>query len=63
MRDERPRDIWDQHDGLLEAVIAGDAVRAEQMARQHVIQAAEVMISRLAGENQDDREAAAVPAG
>jgi len=47
MRDEQPRDIWDQHEAMLEAVMAGDAPRAEQMARQHVTQAAEVMIVRL----------------
>jgi DNA-binding GntR family transcriptional regulator len=60
MRDEQPRDIWDQHEGLLEAVMAGDGARAEQLARQHVTQAAEVMIRRLATETQGEVEA--VPA-
>lgn len=58
MRDEQPRDIWDQHDAMLEAVMAGDAAKAEQMARQHVTQAAQVMIARLEAE----LELAAAPA-
>lgn len=47
MRDERPRDIWDQHEALLGAVIAGDAKTAEKLARQHIEQAADFMIKRL----------------
>jgi DNA-binding GntR family transcriptional regulator len=48
LRDEHPRDIWDQHEALLDAVIAGDAGRAEKLARQHIAQAADFMIRRLA---------------
>jgi DNA-binding GntR family transcriptional regulator len=47
MRDERPRDIWDQHEALLELVIAGDGNKAEKLARQHIQQAADFMIKRL----------------
>ena len=47
MRDERPRDIWDQHEALLEVVIAGDGRQAEKLARQHIDQAADFMITRL----------------
>ena len=47
MRDELPRDIWDQHEALLDAVMAGDSAAAETLARRHITQAAEVMISRL----------------
>ncbi len=47
MRDELPRDIWDQHEALLNAVMAGDGAAAEALARQHITQAAAVMISRL----------------
>ena len=47
MRDERPRDIWDQHEALLQAVIAGDGRKAERLARQHIEQAADFMIQRL----------------
>lgn len=62
VRDEQPRDIWDQHEGLLEAVMAGDGVKAEQLARQHVLQAAEVMVTRLAGEKMPAPAAAAAAA-
>jgi DNA-binding GntR family transcriptional regulator len=55
MRDERPRDIWEQHDRLLQAVIAGDGRKAERLARQHIEQAADFMIERL------EREAADAP--
>ena len=47
MRDEKPRDIWDQHAALLEAVMAGDGAKAERLARRHIEQAAEFMIERL----------------
>ncbi|MDE2607088.1 MAG: GntR family transcriptional regulator [Burkholderiales bacterium] len=47
MRDERPRDIWQQHDALLQAVMAGDGRKAERLARQHIEQAADFMIQRL----------------
>jgi len=47
MRDDKPRDIWDQHEALLDAMVAGDGDRAEQLAREHILQAAEFMIERL----------------
>jgi len=50
MRDERPRDIWDQHEAMLEAVSAGEGAKAEKLARQHVTQAATFMINRLRDE-------------
>ena len=50
LRDEKPRDIWDQHEGLLTAVMAGEADRAETLARLHVQQAADFMIERLRAE-------------
>jgi DNA-binding GntR family transcriptional regulator len=46
-REEKPRDIWDQHEVLLAAVIAGDGTRAEALAREHITQAAAFMIERL----------------
>ena len=47
MRDERPRDIWDQHAALLDAVATGDGRKAEKLAREHIEQAASFMIQRL----------------
>ncbi len=46
-RDETPRDIWDQHAAVLEAIAAGDAGRAEALARAHIAQAAGFMVARL----------------
>ena len=53
MRDEKPRDIWDQHEALLQLLIAGDGKKAEQLARQHIEQAADFMIERLARESPE----------
>lgn len=49
VRDERPRDIWDQHEAILEAIIAGDGARAEALLRSHLTQAAGFMVARLRG--------------
>ena len=46
-RDEKPRDVWDQHEAMLAEVAAGRAATAERLARQHVMQAADFMIERL----------------
>jgi DNA-binding GntR family transcriptional regulator len=47
MRDDKPRDIWDQHEALLAAVAAGDGDTAERLARRHILDAADFMIDRL----------------
>jgi DNA-binding GntR family transcriptional regulator len=47
LRDEKPRDIWDQHERILEAIGAGDADRAEALARSHITQAAAFMVARM----------------
>ena len=47
MRDEKPRDIWDQHEDLLQSVVDGDPVGAEQKARQHIMETANFIIDRL----------------
>ena len=49
IRDEKPRDIWDQHEAILEAVAAGDGDRAEALVRAHLTQAAGFMVARLRG--------------
>ena len=51
-RDDKPRDIWDQHEALLEAVASGKGTRAEQLARQHILSAADFMIERLRAEQE-----------
>jgi DNA-binding GntR family transcriptional regulator len=63
MGGERPRDVWDQHEALLDAVMAGDAVAAEAQARWHITQAATVMIGLLRSEAKANADGAAtVPA-
>jgi DNA-binding GntR family transcriptional regulator len=49
-RDETPRDIWDQHEAMLDAIAAGQGARAETLARKHITQAAGFMVARLQGE-------------
>jgi DNA-binding GntR family transcriptional regulator len=58
MRDETPRRIWDQHEDILKAVIAGDAAKAEELARQHITRTAGVLLARMTKQ----RERSAVPA-
>ena len=57
MRDELPRDIWDQHEALLQALMAGDGDTAERLARQHISQAATVLIDSLRSERHADAAA------
>ena len=47
MRDEKPRDIWDQHEALLQSIISGDGDTAEAHAREHILAAADFIIERL----------------
>jgi len=46
-RDETPRDIWDQHAAVLDAIARGAPEQAERLARLHVAQAATFMVARL----------------
>lgn len=47
IRDEHPRDIWDQHDQILQAITRGDGEQAEALVRAHITQAAGFMVARL----------------
>jgi DNA-binding GntR family transcriptional regulator len=47
MRDETPRRIWDQHEDILKYVIRGDGAKAEELARSHITNTAEVLVPRL----------------
>lgn len=46
-RDETPRDIWDQHAAILQAIVEGRAEEAEALARRHIEQAGGFMVARL----------------
>jgi DNA-binding GntR family transcriptional regulator len=52
LKDETPRDIWDQHAAILDAVARGNPTQAEALARAHITQAADFMVARLRGEGQ-----------
>jgi DNA-binding GntR family transcriptional regulator len=52
IRDARPLDLWDQHEALLDAVANGDAEFAGDLARQHVMQAASLILSRLRNQRE-----------
>lgn len=45
--DDQPRNVWEQHEAMLDAIVAGDAARAEELGLQHISQAADFMIARL----------------
>ena len=47
LRDHKPRDIWQEHEQMLQAVAAGDAAGAEVLARAHITRAADFMIANL----------------
>jgi len=49
IRDEKPRDIWDQHEAILKAIAKGDGERAEVLVRSHLTQASGFMVARLRG--------------
>ena len=55
MRDEKPRDIWDQPEGLMKAIASGKAAKAEELARQHIQKAADFMVARLEASLPKDR--------
>jgi DNA-binding GntR family transcriptional regulator len=55
VRDQKPRDIWDQHAAILEAITTGNTEAAEYLARQHVIQASNFMVSRLRQRTRDSQ--------
>lgn len=46
----QPESIWREHEAILEAVVAGDARRAEQLAGDHVRQASETLSKTVNGD-------------
>lgn len=44
---DKPRDIWDEHEVMLGLVAAGEAAKAERLARTHIEEAASFMMERL----------------
>ena len=58
---ETPTEIWDQHEAILNAVIAGDASRAEQLARDHISRASETLTVRLPDHISSDPDTVTAP--
>jgi DNA-binding GntR family transcriptional regulator len=52
IKDETPRDIWNQHAAILDAIAKGNAAKAETLARSHIAQAADFMVARMQGERK-----------
>jgi DNA-binding GntR family transcriptional regulator len=59
IKDETPRDIWDQHAAILDAIARGAPDQAERLARRHIAQAATFMVSRLRGDGTPAKRRAA----
>ena len=55
IKDETPRDIWNQHAAILDAIARGSAAKAETLARSHITQAADFMVARLQGKRKSAR--------
>ncbi|MCB1907421.1 MAG: GntR family transcriptional regulator [Rhodocyclaceae bacterium] len=47
LRDDQPRNVWNQHEEILDAIAAGDGASAEALGRRHISRAADFMIERL----------------
>lgn len=52
LRNGSSRDIWLQHEAMLQAVMDGDGDRADALARQHIVDAAAVVVERLQAKRQ-----------
>lgn len=52
-QDETPRDIWDQHAAIVEAIARGQPAKAEALARGHITQAAAFMVARLRAQEKN----------
>ncbi len=52
IKDETPRDIWNQHAAILDAVARGNAAKAEALARSHITQAADFVVTRMKGKGK-----------
>jgi DNA-binding GntR family transcriptional regulator len=47
LQDQSPRDIWDQHAAIMEAICAARPDQARALAEEHLMQASRFMVSRL----------------
>jgi DNA-binding GntR family transcriptional regulator len=54
MQAGRSREVWIQHEAMLEAVAAADGDRAEALAKAHIADAAAVVIERIGARPDED---------
>ena len=47
------RRIWDEHEAILEAVASGDATRSEQLCREHLAKASDLVVDRIAARERE----------
>ncbi|MCP5235415.1 MAG: GntR family transcriptional regulator [Zoogloeaceae bacterium] len=47
LRDDQPRNVWKQHEEILDAIASGNGAEAEALGRAHISRAADFMIERL----------------
>jgi DNA-binding GntR family transcriptional regulator len=59
-RAAQPPEVWEQHRGILDAVVAGDAAAAAAPAARHVESAAERLLAGLAADAEAPPLAAAL---
>ena len=54
LRDDEkmPQNIWDEHAGILDAIIAADRNSAEKLSRQHILRAADIFVARLRAQQE-----------
>lgn len=48
---EPPHDIWDQHEAIAQAVLAGDEARATDLMTEHATRAATLLASNFSGQD------------
>lgn len=54
--EQMPHNIWEEHDAILDAVIAGDGEKAEMLSREHILRAANVFVQRLQARHDASEE-------
>ena len=57
-KDETPRNIWNQHAAIVDAIARGKPALAESLARSHITQAADFMVTRMKGASSPSRRLA-----
>jgi DNA-binding GntR family transcriptional regulator len=53
---QMPQTILAEHVGILDAIIAGDAARAETLSRDHILRAAKIFVHRLQVQQEASKE-------